>query len=653
MGNTGWSEGDHLHFCLYYNGECLSTVQNSKPEPISGYTDIAYDQLLISNNTGQTYICSWRTQDPDNVVEMLPGESRTFIVSYENTGNATWENSGGMNNLDYIELRSCDASGNIANSWLYPGSGWINAQRVVFPFYNNVQTGQNAWFQFTGKVPIDAASGYYQIYFRQYHTTGGYIDNWGGMNFHIRVVTPSEPNTFDDIATMYNYPGNLTSTHVWTSDGDRFNCNGGSQGWWRSSSWSGQNIRHVVSGDFDGDGLSDVADIYDYGIVNGKHHTRAHVFLSTGSSFSLSGGSQGWWKSPGNYDADRIVFAEAGDFSGDGKDDIVLVYNGGLNKTRIHLLISTGSSFLFYYAWSSNSYNAQSVVGAAAGHFNTGSRCDLALVYDYPGALTRIHMFSSNGLSFSLSGGSQGWWRSSSWPTQNMIQVEAGDFDNDGLDDIVDVYNYPNGHTRLHVWRSTGTSFTLSGGSNGWWRRGSYTATKVKQAATGDFDGDGDCDVVLAYKYSLRQVRYHVFLSSRSSFVYQGDAGWWRGTSYEIDCVRGMVAGNFNGTGAAKVAEQWLEEIHESLPTTVTLNQNYPNPFNPTTTVSYTLPVSSHVTLDIFNFLGQKIETLINKHQNAGQHEISWVADQQAYGIYFYRISAGDATETKKMVLLR
>lgn len=83
------------------------------------------------------------------------------------------------------------------------------------------------------------------------------------------------------------------------------------------------------------------------------------------------------------------------------------------------------------------------------------------------------------------------------------------------------------------------------------------------------------------------------------------------------------------------------------------LSQNHPNPFNPSTIISYNLPRPGFVTLKIYTLLGQEIETLIESHQKAGNHEIAWKAEELASGIYFYRLQVGKyIVTTKKMLLL-
>ncbi|MCP4703637.1 MAG: T9SS type A sorting domain-containing protein [candidate division Zixibacteria bacterium] len=92
-----------------------------------------------------------------------------------------------------------------------------------------------------------------------------------------------------------------------------------------------------------------------------------------------------------------------------------------------------------------------------------------------------------------------------------------------------------------------------------------------------------------------------------------------------------------------------LDEIPEDF----TLKQNYPNPFNPATTLEFALPRASYVTLDIHNILGEKVETLIARPMSAGSYSVTWNASSVPSGIYFYQITAGQFTETKKMTLVK
>jgi len=94
------------------------------------------------------------------------------------------------------------------------------------------------------------------------------------------------------------------------------------------------------------------------------------------------------------------------------------------------------------------------------------------------------------------------------------------------------------------------------------------------------------------------------------------------------------------------------------LPDQFTLNQNHPNPFNPTCEIGYTLPTDCHITLTIYNMLGQKVRVLVNEHQNAGHKSVTWDGKddqgrEMTSGVYFCRIQAGDFVQSKKMVLMK
>lgn len=88
-------------------------------------------------------------------------------------------------------------------------------------------------------------------------------------------------------------------------------------------------------------------------------------------------------------------------------------------------------------------------------------------------------------------------------------------------------------------------------------------------------------------------------------------------------------------------------------PQVFSLGQNYPNPFNPTTTIRYTLPKESHVTLRIYNTLGQEIITLVNETEEVGYHETIFDATSLSSGVYFYKIQAGSYQAIKKLLVMK
>jgi hypothetical protein len=97
-----------------------------------------------------------------------------------------------------------------------------------------------------------------------------------------------------------------------------------------------------------------------------------------------------------------------------------------------------------------------------------------------------------------------------------------------------------------------------------------------------------------------------------------------------------------------------IEKLDSNTPKEFTLHQNYPNPFNAKTVIRWQLAVGSDVDLSIFNLLGQKVATLVEKRQNAGTYQVEWDASGFASGVYLYRIKTDIGyIETKKLILLK
>ena len=97
-----------------------------------------------------------------------------------------------------------------------------------------------------------------------------------------------------------------------------------------------------------------------------------------------------------------------------------------------------------------------------------------------------------------------------------------------------------------------------------------------------------------------------------------------------------------------------IEEINDGeIIKNFSLSQNYPNPFNPSTNINFSIPRAGFVSLDIYSITGERIATLVSEDLNAGSYNYNWDASGLSSGIYFYKISSGSFTSTKKMLLLK
>jgi hypothetical protein len=111
----------------------------------------------------------------------------------------------------------------------------------------------------------------------------------------------------------------------------------------------------------------------------------------------------------------------------------------------------------------------------------------------------------------------------------------------------------------------------------------------------------------------------------------------------------------YDGVSYARVDDQSTVDVAEAitLPAMVSLSQNYPNPFNPSTRIVFTLPVTSRVTLEVFDLLGRTVATPVEGLRSAGIHTIVFDGAALCTGTFFYRLTTPDRVETRRMVLLK
>lgn len=134
-------------------------------------------------------------------------------------------------------------------------------------------------------------------------------------------------------------------------------------------------------------------------------------------------------------------------------------------------------------------------------------------------------------------------------------------------------------------------------------------------------------------------------------------------TDYEFISLEGVFASIFvdanDGSTEASysVSDSQMTgtsvDEESGVPTDYQLAQNYPNPFNPSTTISYSLPAATDVTLKIYSITGKEVATLVNATQGVGSYEVQFDASSLASGLYMYRLEAGSFTETRLMSFIK
>ncbi len=112
--------------------------------------------------------------------------------------------------------------------------------------------------------------------------------------------------------------------------------------------------------------------------------------------------------------------------------------------------------------------------------------------------------------------------------------------------------------------------------------------------------------------------------------------------------IKNKGVGVYNEDGIVSVKND-----QNDLPSGFKLFQNYPNPFNPATTIKYTIPKRSAITLKIYDILGRELITLINEEKDSGNYEIKFDGGNLASGIYFYQLWANEFKQSKKMLIIR
>ncbi len=185
--------------------------------------------------------------------------------------------------------------------------------------------------------------------------------------------------------------------------------------------------------------------------------------------------------------------------------------------------------------------------------------------------------------------------------------------------------------------------------------------------ASADYDKDDDNDIAVACIYSNSIMMFEN--DGTGTFTHNVDYGtafYPQGmcqADLDNDDDIDFATANYDTSTVSvlwnrfEIISDLDEQSGESvLPAKFAIGQNYPNPFNPITIIEYSVPSRAHVSIDIFNILGQRVRTLIDEVKSSGRYRTKWAGDDDfgrpvSTGIYFYRFRAGDTMPTKKKVL--
>jgi GH35 family endo-1,4-beta-xylanase len=186
---------------------------------------------------------------------------------------------------------------------------------------------------------------------------------------------------------------------------------------------------------------------------------------------------------------------------------------------------------------------------------------------------------------------------------------------------------------------------------------------KLKWNIAENVEGGGDYDLKFGWSTNGLLHENFLFMANRLNnariFLMGSDTVEAGSGDYEFNSMAGIYSAKRGGISelgtfaVGKFKDSVWMGVEEELPRSYRLLQNYPNPFNSVTVIRYELPKSEKVDLVIYNLLGRQIAVLERGKKDAGYYKVEWKASNFPTGVYFYRLTAGSFTDTKKLLLVK
>ena len=254
-----------------------------------------------------------------------------------------------------------------------------------------------------------------------------------------------------------------------------------------------------------------------------------------------------WTQTRANYDPkmikDRVVY---GDFDGNGKDEVAAFYDYGNAKTEIHRLHESGGKIYNASSWDSGvgKFNASNITGkVVAGDFNGDGKDEIATLYDYLDNTVTMFQFSlnNNGQTFST----KTMWGSTNFNGSKVTAMVAGDFDGDKKDEILIFYDYGNNKTGMFELKlnSNGT-FTHKYA----WESLTYDSNRIKgKTVAGDFNGDGKDEVAMFYDYGNEKTKIWSLYNNNGTYSAEET---WDVTTFDASKISSKVVATHNKNGS-------------------------------------------------------------------------------------------------------
>lgn len=398
---------------------------------------------------------------------------------------------------------------------------------------DNADTGSIYWSSATGAWPVTNA-----IRAKWLALKGA--DSWLGLpRTQEEEVTGGVSTTFENGYIRWNRHSRTTLEH---KPEDRT-----------------AHLRTDLMGDVDGDGRSDLITFYDYQEGTASLHT-----FKADEQGRFAPPRQAWVSGKGNFHYEHARYA-AGDFNGDGRDDVAALYGYSDGTVAAMTFISEGDGTFRHWVKSADlpadwDWNRTKLV---AGDFNGDQRSDLAVVYDYGDGVTGTHtLLAKTDGTFNPPVAS---WKSATgnWYSSS-VTYSAGDANGDGRDDIIAYYAYSSGEAALFTLSTTASGgFTTPVKS---WNAAAGTWNKENiKFTTGDYNGDGRHDAAFIYDYGDGVTGAHTFTVNTDGGFNAPVAGWKSGSGNWYSSSTGAaVSGDANNDGRADIATMYNYSIGAS-----------------------------------------------------------------------------------------
>ena len=375
---------------------------------------------------------------------------------------------------------------------------------------------------------------------------------------------------------------------------------------------------YLCAGDFDNDGYLDIA------IGNWAYYGLSVLFNSGDGTF---GNIQTYWA--GEY-ATGIC---AADFNGDGDPDIALS-KGWIG--RVAIFLNQGDGVFGPYE---DCLVDNWPYGIAAADLDGDDDIDLAIAD------------AGEGMSVLLNQGDGTFVIFGEYElTGYVYSITAADFN---ADTNLDLAATSSELGCVAVWLNNGDGTFLARADYG-------GGIDPRSVFTGDFDSDGDLDLV-SVNYNADEI---------SVLPNNGDGTFGPRITFDTgELPNSIFAADYNNDGSTDLAvangrsdsvsihlniNQLVTSARNGqLPLSYSLAQNHPNPFNARTTIQYALPEAGPVKIEVYDLLGRRVGQPVDEFVPAGYHRLVWDAGNLATGVYFYKIQAGDYSESKKMVVVK